>query len=240
MSRHRVLWRYDYKMIRLLLLLLIALLITSCAPKNNNVVDIPEPLEEIQTQQQPRRTAGSLWSSASGSLVSDHKAMSIGDILTIVIAEKSSASRQATTSSGRDSTIQAGIPHLFGLENQEFITDSGLDMDNLIQANFSNEFEGSGKTIRSGDLTASLSTQVIDVYQNGNLKVRGGKEVMVNSEVQIIYVTGIVRPVDITAANTVDSNKILNARISYTGRGPVADHQEPGWLTRTLDHVWPF
>lgn len=240
MSRHRVLWRYDYKMIRLLLLLLIALLITSCAPKNNNVVDIPEPLEEIQTQQQPRRTAGSLWSSASGSLVSDHKAMSIGDILTIVIAEKSSASRQATTSSGRDSTIQAGIPHLFGLENQEFITDSGLDMDNLIQANFSNEFEGSGKTIRSGDLTASLSTQVIDVYPNGNLKVRGGKEVMVNSEVQIIYVTGIVRPVDITAANTVDSNKILNARISYTGRGPVADHQEPGWLTRTLDHVWPF
>ncbi len=240
MSRHRVLWRYDYKMIRLLLLLLIALLITSCAPKNNNVVDIPEPLEEIQTQQQPRRTAGSLWSSASGSLVSDHKAMSIGDILTIVIAEKSSASRQATTSSGRDSTIQAGIPALFGLENQEFITDSGLDMDNLIQANFSNEFEGSGKTIRSGDLTASLSTQVIDVYPNGNLKVRGGKEVMVNSEVQIIYVTGIVRPVDITAANTVDSNKILNARISYTGRGPVADHQEPGWLTRTLDHVWPF
>jgi flagellar L-ring protein precursor FlgH len=227
-------------MIRLLLLLLIALLITSCAPKNNNVVDIPEPLEEIQTPQQPRRTAGSLWNSASGSLVSDHKAKSIGDILTIVIAEKSSASRQATTSSGRDSTIQAGIPNLFGLENSDFITDSDLDIDNLITANFSNDFEGSGETVRSGDLSASLSTQVIDVYPNGNLKVRGGKEVMVNSEVQIIYVAGIVRPVDITAANTVDSNKILNARISYTGRGPVADQQSPGWLTRTLNHVWPF
>ena len=63
---------------------------------------------------------------------------------------------------------------------------------------------------------------------------------MVNNEVQIIYLTGIVRPVDITAANTVDSNKILNARISYTGRGPVADQQEPGWLTRTINHVWPF
>ncbi len=240
MSRHRVLWRYDYKMIRLLFLFSMALLITSCAPKNNNVVDIPEPLEEIQTPQRSTKTAGSLWSSASGSLISDHKAMSIGDILTIVIAEKSSASRQATTSSGRDSTIEAGIPNLFGLENQDFITDSGLDMSALLKANFSNEFEGSGQTVRSGDLSASLSTQVIDVYPNGNLKVRGGKEVMVNNEVQIIYVTGIVRPVDITAANTVDSNKILNARISYTGRGPVADQQEPGWLTRTLDHVWPF
>lgn len=227
-------------MVRLILLALIALLITSCAPKNNNVADIPEPLEEIQTQQQPTRTAGSLWSTASGSLVSDHKAMSIGDILTIVIAEKSSASRQATTSSGRDSTIQAGIPNFFGLENSDLIADSNLDLDTMLKANFTNEFEGTGQTVRSGDLSASLSTQVMDVYPNGNLKVRGGKEVMVNNEVQIIYVTGIVRPVDITAANTVDSNKILNARISYTGRGPVADKQHPGWFTRTVDHIWPF
>ena len=218
--------------------LIIAL--TSCSKKNNEVVSIPEPLEEIQTPQQPSRTAGSLWTSASGSLVSDHKAMAIGDIVTIVIAEKSSATREASTSSGRDTSINAGIPNLFGLENQEFITDSGLDMENLVTANMTNEFEGSGKTVRSGDLTASLSTQVINVYPNGNLKVRGGKEVMVNNEVQIIYLTGIVRPVDITAANTVDSNKILNARISYTGRGPVADQQEPGWLTRTINHVWPF
>lgn len=222
------------------MLLFVTLAVSSCAPKNNNVVSIPEPLEEIQNYQQPKRSAGSLWSSSSGSLISDHKAMYIGDIVTIVIAEKASASRQASTSSGRDSTIQAGIPNLFGLENQDFIVDSGLDMSNLLSANFSNEFEGSGKTVRSGDLSASLSTQVIDVYPNGNLKVRGGKEVMVNSEVQIIYVTGIVRPVDITAANTVDSNKILNARISYTGRGPVADKQNPGWLTRTIDRVWPF
>lgn len=227
-------------MVRLILLLLFVSILSSCSPKNNTVIAIPEPLEEIQTPLQPQRTAGSLWSSASGSLISDHKAMAIGDIVTIVIAEKSSATRQATTSSGRDATIQAGVPNLFGLENQDFITESGLDMENLLAANFSNEFEGTGKTVRSGDLTASLSTQVINVYPNGNLKVRGGKEVMVNSEVQIIYLTGIVRPVDITAANTVDSNKILNARISYTGRGPIADKQEPGWLTRTIDHVWPF
>ncbi len=227
-------------MIRLLLLFFISVTLASCAPKNNNVVEIPEPLEEIQSYQQPRRTPGSLWSSSSGSLISDHKAMFIGDIVTIVISEKASASREASTSSGRDSNIQAGIPNLFGLENSGFIADTGLDLSNLISANFSNDFEGSGKTVRSGDLSASLSTQVIDVYPNGNLKVRGGKEVMVNSEVQIIYVTGIVRPVDITAANTVDSNKILNARISYTGRGPVADKQNPGWLNRTIDRVWPF
>ena len=225
---------------RALFYILTAFFCSSCAYKNNNVVEIPEPLEEIQSPTQVKRTDGSLWNDAAGSLIADHKAGTIGDIVTIVISEKSSATRQASTSSGRDSSFSASIPNLLGLEQSDFILDSNVDLSNLINANFSNDFEGTGKTVRSGDLTASLSTQVIGVYPNGNLKIRGGKEVMVNSEVQIIYLTGIIRPVDITAANTVDSNKILNARISYTGRGPIADKQEPGWLYRTFDVIWPF
>jgi flagellar L-ring protein precursor FlgH len=63
---------------------------------------------------------------------------------------------------------------------------------------------------------------------------------MGNSEVQMIYLPGIIRPVDITAANTVSSTKILNARISYTGKGSVSDKQSPGWAMRFLDNVWPF
>lgn len=220
--------------------LVISTLLPACAPTHTTVVQIPEPLEEIQTAVPEERTPGSLWSDRGTSLFSDHKARTIGDIVTIVIAEKASASREATTSSGKDSSYTAGIPNFFGLENSGFIADSKLDLSNLINANFNNSFEGSGKTERSGDLEASLSAQVVGVYPNGNLKIRGGKEVMVNSEVQVIYVSGIVRPVDITAANTVDSNKVLNARISYTGRGPVSDKQEPGWLGRTIDHIWPF
>ncbi|PID45630.1 MAG: flagellar biosynthesis protein FlgH [Proteobacteria bacterium] len=213
---------------------------TSCAQKDNTVVEIPEPLEEIQTEQQLKRSNGSLWSSNNRSLISDHKAHNVGDVVTIVISEKSSATRSATTSSGRDSSFSAAIPNLLGLEQSKTILNSNLDLSNLVNATFSNAFNGNGTTARSGNLTAMLSTQVIDVYPNGNFKIRGGKEVMVNNEVQIIYVTGIVRPIDITAANTVESNKILNARISYTGRGPLMDKQEPGWLTRTLDTIWPF
>lgn len=63
---------------------------------------------------------------------------------------------------------------------------------------------------------------------------------MVNNEVQIIYLTGIVRSVDVTAANTVSSAKILNARISYTDKGSISDKQKPGWAMRVLDNVWPF
>ncbi|MBP7518749.1 MAG: flagellar basal body L-ring protein FlgH, partial [Desulfobulbus sp.] len=84
------------------------------------------------------------------------------------------------------------------------------------------------------------TTQVVEVYPNGNLKIRGGKSVTVNNENQIIYLTGIVRPYDVTADNTVDSGNILNAQIAYTGKGAISDKQKPGWLMRIFDTNWPF
>jgi len=222
------------------LLALLLLSLAACARQQPSIIDIPEPLEDSKTPEQSHHTPGSLWNSEATSMFSDQKARNVGDIVTIIISESSSASKQATTSTGRDSEISAGIPNLFGLENSSFITDSNLDLNNMVSGNFSKEFDGTGSTTRKGNLTASLTTQVIQRYPNGNLKVRGGKEVMVNNEVQIIYLTGIVRTIDITASNTIPSSKILNARITYTGQGAVADNQKPGWLMRTLDNVWPF
>jgi flagellar L-ring protein precursor FlgH len=175
-------------------------------------------------------------------MFSDRKARDVGDIVTVIISEKASASKEATTSSSRKSNMSASIPNFFGLENDDFWTSSHnpIDLENLVKADFGNGFDGSGSTTRKEDLSAFLTTQVVGRYPNGQLKIRGGKEVMVNNEVQIIYLTGIVRPVDITAANTVSSTKILNARISYTGKGAVSDKQKPGWAMRILDNVWPF
>jgi flagellar L-ring protein FlgH len=225
----------------ILILLLSVLLLTSCAYREPQIVEIPEPLEDGITPIESKRTPGSLWSDDNTSIFADHKAKTVGDIVTVVISEESSASKNATTSTDRSTGMTASIPHLFGLETSSQIADdTDLDLTNLVEANFDNSFEGAGSTARSGTFTASLATQVVERYGNGNLKIRGGKEVMVNNEVQIIYLTGIVRPTDITAANTVPSTKILNARISYTGQGAIADKQKPGWLMRTLDGVWPF
>ncbi len=225
---------------RIYQLSLIVLLICSCSKPNQQTIQIPEPLEETKTAEMSQRTPGSLWSNDNTSMFADHKAQGVGDIVTVLISEQSSASKEAKTTTGRTSSMSASIPNLFGLENSDTVTDSNVDLANLVKADFNNSFEGDGSTTRKGELTASLTTQVIDRYPNGNYKIRGGKEVMVNNEVQIIYLTGIIRPVDITAANTVDSNKILNARISYTGNGSVSDKQKPGWLMRSLDNVWPF
>lgn len=222
-------------------LLLISIAITSgCSSHKAPIVKIPEPLEELQPIETPVREAGSLWDPNQNSLFADRKAGNIGDIVTVMIQEKSSASKKADTKTGRNSSIGASMPAFFGLENSDLIANNNIDLNNLLQASMKNNFEGTGSTTRSGTLSAALSAQVIAKYPNGQLKIRGGKEVMVNNEIQIIYLTGIIRPVDITAANTVNSDKILNARITYTGKGALADKQEPGWLMRTMDSVWPF
>jgi flagellar L-ring protein precursor FlgH len=226
-----------------LILLPFLFLLFSCAAGHvPTVAEIPEPLEEIQQGDEPIVENGSLWSHRNTSLFSDHKAMNVGDIVTVTISERASATKEATTTTGKSSSYSAGIPNLLGIENSDFINvkNQNIDLSNLVSASVNNSFDGSGKTVRTDNLSASLTTQVVGKYPNGNLKIRGGKEVMVNNEVQIIYITGIIRPVDITAANSVDSEKILNARISYTGKGVISDKQKVGWLGRAMDAVWPF
>ncbi len=216
-------------------------ILSSCAKPDLQVSPVPEPLEEIKTADIEKREAGSLWQHRNASMFSDRKAKNIGDIVTVLISEQASATKEATTQTDRTTNFHASIPNFFGLENNDIFKGANpIDLNNLVNAEFNNGFDGNGATTRKEDLTASLSTQVIDRYPNGQLKIRGGKEIMVNNEVQIIYLTGIIRPVDITAANTVNSDKILNARISYTGKGAISDKQKPGWMMRTLDNVWPF
>ncbi len=224
-----------------LLLILFVFLLSACAKDHSIIVDIPEPLEENISRSEPTPSKGSLWPGEQLSLFADHKARTIGDIVTITIAESAKASKEASTNTSRTSSMSAGIPHLFGIENSDIVTQNpNMDISQLIEANLNNSFQGAGTTVRKEDLDAYLTTQVVDVYPNGNLKIRGGKEVQVNQEVQVIYLTGIVRPVDIMANNTVNSKHVLNARISYTGKGAISDKQQAGWLMRILDNVWPF
>ena len=222
--------------------LLVIFLLSSCSTSQKPPLAIHEPLEEIQPSDADTKEAGSLWRASSNSMFSDRKARDVGDIVTVIISETASASKQATTSTSRKSNMSASLPNFFGLENDKVLKNAhdAVDLSNLVKADLTNAFDGTGSTSRKEDLSAFLTTQVIGRYPKGQLKIRGGKEVMVNNEVQIIYLTGIVRPVDITAANTVNSNKILNARISYTGKGALSDKQEPGWAMRVLDSVWPF
>jgi len=206
-------------------------------------IEVPEvePLEQLALMPPLVQSTGSLWTGSLPALVADRKGRTIGDIVTVAIFEKASASKQASTQTGRDSKVSADITKFLGLEKKlPGLLNLGMEPTNLIDATASNSFTGSGKTSRAEDLVAALTTQIVQIYPNGNLRISGNKTVTVNNEMQIVKLSGIVRETDISPGNVIDSKNILNARIYYSGQGAISDKQKPGWLTRSLDAVWPF
>jgi flagellar L-ring protein precursor FlgH len=223
-------------------IIIIVCLLSGCAgPASRVDLSTVEPVAPIITEPAPPQTAGSLWTESRGGMFGDMKGKTVGDIITVVIVENASATKEATTSTDRESTMSAGITNLLGLE--KYIGTIGNDAVNnasLINAKTKNDFKGGGKTARKENLAATLTTQVIEVLPNGNLRIEGNKTVTVNNEMQIVKLSGIVRPADVSPSNIVDSKNILNARIAYVGEGVISDKQQQGWLVRALDQVWPF
>lgn len=220
----------------------LVLLLAACAgPASRVNLNDVEPLVPIITEPAPPQTSGSLWTESRGGMFVDLKGRTVGDIITVVIVENASASKEATTDTDRTSTMSAGMTNVFGLEKYiGQLGNSAIDPTALVNASTTNNFSGGGKTARKENLVATLTTQVVELLPNGNLKIEGNKTVTVNNEMQIVKLSGIVRSADVSPGNIVDSKNILNARIAYVGEGVISDKQQQGWLVRALDQVWPF
>jgi flagellar L-ring protein precursor FlgH len=102
------------------------------------------------------------------------------------------------------------------------------------------DFKGDGTTSRSGDLTAFITCRVTEVLPNGNLRIVGTREILVNHENQVIVLSGVIRPRDINDQNIIASRFIADAKIAYSGSGVIDDRQRPGWMANFLETVWPF
>ncbi len=185
-------------------------------------------------------SSGSIYQSSSTNMAEDLKARHRGDIVTIVISETASASKEAKTDTSRSSKISAGIPNFMGLEGTAAVSKYLGDLKNMISAENSSKFAGSGSTSRQENLNATITARVVDVLPNGNLLIEGRRNIKVNEEDQIIVLEGTIRSRDIAPDNTVNSIYIADARISYSGRGIISDRQSPGWLMQIIDKVWPF
>jgi flagellar L-ring protein precursor FlgH len=110
----------------------------------------------------------------------------------------------------------------------------------LVNAETQNDFKGEGKTDRKGSLKGKISAMVAEVLPSGVLRIEGEKIISVNSEQQVMVISGLVRPRDINSENEIDSSKIAQLRIDYYGEGTVGEAQNGGWLGRFMRKVWPF
>jgi flagellar L-ring protein precursor FlgH len=223
------------------LVALATLLLAGCA-----LISPPLP-EPMSSAPQPPRTAaappqpGSLYSPDSPSrLLSDLRARDVGDIITVRVMETSRASRKASTKTDRASEIQGGVDNFLGLAEGFLGNNSGLNGSSLVKGSLGNKFQGSGETSGESTMTAYISMRVVEVLPNGNLVIAGSRRTKINNEDQVIVLSGVVRPADISPDNTVVSSYVADARIEYYGRGVVADKQRPGWLARVVDWAWPF
>lgn len=187
-------------------------------------------------QPTPAATAGSLYQgSRSLSLYTDAKARNVGDIITIVLTERTVSSKSSGVNITKDSETSLPGGTLFGMTP----TLDGNPFDTNISQN--RDFAGDAGADQRNSLSGNIAVTVADVLPNGNLVVRGEKWMTLNRGDEFIRVSGILRPEDISPQNTASSTRLANAQISYSGSGELANSQSMGWLSRFFNSAyWPF
>ena len=167
-------------------------------------------------------------------LYEDRKANRVGDVITVVLTERMSAQKNAENEISKSSNASIANPMLFGRSGIAGIN-TGVELGG------SSGFNGEADANQSNSLTGSITVTVADVLPNGLLAVRGEKWITLNNGDELIRLSGLIRPDDVGADNSVPSTRIADARITYSGTGAFANASKPGWLSQFfMSPVWPF
>ncbi|WP_457447650.1 flagellar basal body L-ring protein FlgH [Roseateles sp. P5_E4] len=167
------------------------------------------------------RARGSLYSDAQfQSLTADRRRFEIGEVLTIMVYESTTATSSADTGTNRDSSVGLGI--------------SLPNWNKSAGATANNDFNGTGRTQRAGRVLAQITVLVREVLPNGDLRVGGEQLLEINGEKQTIRAEGRVRPRDISEQNVVLSSRLAEAKLAFVGDGVLGDMQRPRWWQKLL------
>ena len=194
--------------------------------------------------QQDYVSTGSIFGQGDSPLFSDHKAMKVNDIVTVVISETSNSSTSAAkqlsstnsaalgggafTSLGNNGTVNAAANNLNGVSNIGFSSDS------------TSNFKGNGSLSRDAAFSSTVSARIVKVLQNGNYFISGKREILIDDQKQILQISGVIRPYDIDQNNNINSAQISDAKILYKTQGDIDRASKQGWGTKIVQAVWPF
>lgn len=177
-------------------------------------------------------------------LFEDQRAKRVGDIITVRFVELTAATKSAkTTTTKQDQVNLGGNPILFGTNASfnvpHFMPLAKKDHLNLgVNFNGQNQFTGGGDVAQKNSLKGDLTVMIAQVLPNGSLMIRGEKWITLNQGSECLRVTGVIRPEDISPDNVILSNRVADARITYTGTGALAESNEIGWLSRFFNSFW--
>lgn len=189
-------------------------------------VSVPEP--------PPIEPNGAIFQPERGyrPLFEDRRPRMAGDLLTVVFNEEVSASKRSASNASRSSS--ASLATTVAPRGLESLSDYGFDIEG------SSDFEGGGGASAKNTFTGTMTVTVLEVLPNGNLRVRGEKQILINQGTEYIRFSGIIDPREISGSNTVLSTQVAEARIEYVGDGYIDDAQRMGWLQRLFLIISPF
>lgn len=224
----------------LFLLMFILLISVSCFPTKARVNDPTELRAYVdsanKTKSETGSSEGSLWTASAyrSNLFRDPKARYIDDVVTIKVSESTQAVASADAKNTKSTAVTSGLTNFLGLENKI------KELPTMVTGKSDSSFTGTGSTSRATTLETNLTARVIDVLPNGYLVLEGMREIRVNNENQSVYLTGVVRPEDISSSNIVLSSAIAQMSVRVQGKGIVSQPTKPGWLYRILNGILPF
>jgi flagellar L-ring protein precursor FlgH len=181
--------------------------------------------------------AESLFDPGGVDLFTDLRARTIGDIVFILVNERTTTSSEAATDGSKEVGFKGGV-------KVEGFFDALLDFPSVIEPlknldiDPSEEFKASGKTTSRGSFTTRITATVVDILPNGNFVIEGKRSITINDDTETMILRGTIRPTDISSDNTIDSQSIADAEITYTGRGQIAERQKGGLLTELFNFLF--
>lgn len=209
-----------------------------------NRISVPMPAAEPRRHHK-RAEAASLWNRNTRSFFDDQRAEQIGDILTVVIEINDEAELANESERSRSSGQDLNSPSFFGYGSQidkilPGVDAADLPSGNIVDLGSTSTSKGEGTIKRNEAIKLRVAALIIKELPNGNLVIAGRQEVKVNNELRELRVAGIIRPQDISTANTVPYDKIAEARIAYGGRGQISIVQQPRYGEDFLDVILPY
>jgi len=185
-------------------------------------------------------SADSLWKEdASSSMIGDKRAHGVGDILTIIVQENTSTTKDNNTKTSKTSGVDASVSTFFYSPAASGLLTKGGTMPAL-KFNSKNDFAGGGQINNTEKIVAKIAVRVIDKLPNRNLVIEGTRRSAFSGETQDVVLRGVVRPEDIAANNTLFSYNVADATITFLSKGSLSNSQKKGWFTRIWDKVSPF
>jgi flagellar L-ring protein precursor FlgH len=204
--------------------------------RNYKPVSMPMP-NQIAEDRQPN----SLWTTGRQAFFEDQRATAVGDIVTVIINIDDQAQLDNTTTRTRQSNENAGLKNLLGLEGSfNRVLPEAVNPAALVTGTSNSNSNGVGTIDRQEKIELKLAAIITQILPNGNFVIQGKQEIRVNFEKRVLQLSGIIRPQDITLGNTIPSEQIAEARVSYGGEGHISDVQQPRYGQQIFDVLFPF